>query len=44
MVAKTLKFGTKHPWTQLLRLRKNQLEGPYEDHVLAKMGPGFVHF
>ena len=34
----------EHPWAQWLRFRKDQLEGPCGDHVLAIKGPCFVHF
>ena len=42
--ARTLKFGMEHPWAHWLWFRKNQFEGPCEDHVLAIKGPYFGHF
>ena len=42
--ARTLKFCMKHPWTQLLRFKKNQFERPCVDHVLARRGQCFGHF
>ena len=33
--AMTLKFDMKHPWTQSLRFRKNQVGGPCKGQVLA---------
>ena len=34
----------EHPWPHWLRFRKNQLEGPCEDHILAIKEPCFGHF
>ena len=42
--ARTLKFGMEHPWAYWLKFRKNQFDGPCEDHVLAIKGPYFGHF
>ena len=41
---RNVKFGMEHPWAQLLKFRKIQFEGPYEDHVLAIKGPCLGHF
>ena len=37
--ARTLEFGMEHPWANLLWFRKNQFEGPCEEHVFAIKGP-----
>ena len=37
-------FGMDHPWAYWLWFKKNQFEGPCEDHVLAIKGPYFGHF
>ena len=39
-----LKFGMDHPWEHWLWFRKNQFEGPCEDHFLVITGPYFGHF
>ena len=36
-----MKFDMEHPWAQSLRFKKNQFEGPIEDHVLALKVPCF---
>ena len=38
-----VKFGIGHPWAHWLWFRKNQCEGPCEDHVLAIKGTYFSH-
>ena len=35
---RNMKFGMEHPWAHWLWFRKNQFEGPCEDHVLAIKG------
>ena len=39
-----MKFGMEHPLEQRLRSRKNQFEGPCEDHVLAVKGKGTMGY
>ena len=39
-----VEFGWEPPWAHWLWFRKNQFEGPCEDHVLAIKGPYFDHF
>ena len=39
-----VKFGMEHPWAHWLWVRKNQFEGPCEDHVWAIKGSYFGHF